>query len=72
MVQRNIYDSMVPSYEVRTLPVDMEQVDLLFTLEDVQSPTLLRLAGFRRFVVFEHSRCAIRVLHALGRSSKQP
>jgi hypothetical protein len=55
MVQGDIDNDAVPSEEISGLAMDMEQIKLLFALEDVQPPVLIgRLPSFRGLVVLQN------------------
>lgn len=54
MVQRDVDDDAISSQEVSGLPMDVEEIELLFALEDVQSPVLICwFPSFGRLVILQ-------------------
>lgn len=71
MFKGYVRDRAVTTYEVRTLAMNMEQIDLLITLENVKPPPNKRLASLRRFIIFEQSARSVRILDRVRRGREQ-
>jgi len=71
MFKGYVRNRAVTTYEVRTLAMYMEQIDLLITLENVKPPPNKRLASLRRFIIFEQSARSVRILDRVRRGREQ-
>lgn len=71
MVEKNIATFLFPADEVGTLPVNVQDFKLLFSLEYIKPPHFLRNSGFRRLVVFDDDSIeCVRMLGQLARLFK--
>lgn len=55
VIELYIDDILVSPKQVTALPRDVEQIDLLASFEDVESPFELGLLCFRRFAILQGS-----------------
>lgn len=54
MVDGHVRDFPIPTQQISTLPVDIQRRKRRVSLKRVQSPSLLRHSGFRRFAILNH------------------